>query len=149
MGVEQFDEARKHFGIGVMATVERFELLHLGERKTEHLELLDELKSANIVVGVHALAAVESLHRFEQTALFLIPDGPLRQSDLRGKLADPKGRGRGRRHARQFTSTGTWAVRAAPGACHAPGPSLDHVGSRVPLRWQTPGAVPLRQTRRR
>src|SRR2546428_11356223 len=53
--VEQFDEARKHFGIGVMATVEGFELLHLGERETEHLELLDELEPADVVVGVHPL----------------------------------------------------------------------------------------------
>src|SRR2546428_3103811 len=96
-----------------MATVERFELLHLGEGKTEHLELLDELEPADVVVGVHALAAVEPLHRFEETALLVIADGPLGQPDLRGKLADPVARGRRRRHARQFTSTGKESERRA------------------------------------
>src|SRR5207253_8923053 len=95
--VEQLDEARKHFGIGVMATVERFELLHLGERETEHLELLDELEPADVIVRVHALPAIEPLHRFEEAALFVVPNGPLGQPDLRGQLSDPVCRGpRGR-----------------------------------------------------
>src|SRR5437870_1052021 len=120
MRVEQFDQARKHAGIGVMATVERLELLHLGEGQTEHLELLYELEPADVVVGVHALAAVEPLHRFEESALLVIADRPLGQPDLRGKLADPVARGRRRRHARQFTSTGKESERRAvatrPGA---------------------------------
>src|SRR5882762_2456021 len=91
MGVEQFDQPWKHFGIGVMATVEGFELLHLGERETEHLELLDELEPAEVVVGVHALPAVEPFHRFEQAALLVIANRPLGQSDLRSELADSVG----------------------------------------------------------
>src|SRR5207253_1853686 len=115
MRVEQFDQAWKHFGIRVMATVERFELLHLGKGQTEDLELLNELEPANVVVGVHTLAAVESLHRFEESALFVIADGPLGQPDLRGKLADPVARGRRGRHARQFTSTGGDSLAQPPG----------------------------------
>src|SRR5213593_905666 len=112
--VEQLDKARKHFGIGVMATVEGFELLHLGERETEHLELLDELEPADIVVGVDALPAIEPLHRFEEAALLVVTNGPLGQSDLRGQLPDPicASRGRRRRHRRQFTSTGDWRERS-------------------------------------
>src|SRR5256714_15692638 len=83
MRVEQFDEARKDFGIGVMPTVERFELLHLGERQTEHLELLNELEPSDIVVGVHALTAIEALDRFEEAPLLVIADGPLGHPDLR------------------------------------------------------------------
>src|SRR5207253_10944990 len=115
MRVEQFDQAWKHFGIRVMATVERFELLHLGKGQTEDLELLNELEPANVVVGVYALAAVEPLHRFEESALLVIADGPLGQPDLRGKLADPVARGRRRRHARQFTSTGGDSLAQPPG----------------------------------
>src|SRR5712692_8736594 len=87
MGVQQFDQARKHFGIGVMATVERFELLHLGERETEDFELLYELEAADVIVGIDALPAVEPLHRFEEPALLVVADGPLGQSDLRSQLA--------------------------------------------------------------
>src|SRR5256885_4215527 len=111
VGVEQFDEPREHFGIGVMATVERFELLHLGEGQTEDLQLLNELEPAHVVVGVHALAALESLHRFEEAALLVIPNGPLGHPDLRGQLPDPIARRRRRRHVRQFTSTGEERLR--------------------------------------
>jgi error-prone DNA polymerase len=38
------------------------------------------------------------------------------------------------------------AVRSPEGTSVLAGPSLDHVGSRVPLRWQAPGALPLDQT---
>src|SRR2546422_9988505 len=114
--IKQLDQAWKHFVIGVMATVERFELLHLGEGQTEDLQLLDELQSADIVVGVDALPAIEPLHRFEETALLVIPDGPLGQPDLRGQLPDTERRRRRRSHSRQFTSTGNsiGAGRAQP-----------------------------------
>src|SRR5438445_4482852 len=89
-----------------MPTVERFELLHLGERQTEHLELLNELQPPDIVVGVHALTAIQALHRFEEAPLLVVADGPLGHPDLRGQLPDPIARRRRRRHVRQFTSTG-------------------------------------------
>src|SRR5207244_12449193 len=93
------------------------ELLQLSERKSEHLELQDELQAADVVVGVDTLAAVEAFHGLEKTALLVVADRPLGQADLRGDLADPVCRGRRRRHVRQFTSTGRRRLsgaRAAP-----------------------------------
>src|SRR3989442_11067916 len=106
MRIEQLDEPREDLGVRTVPAVERLELLHLGERKSEHLELQDELQAADVVVGVDTLAAVEAFHGLEKTALLVVADRPLGQADLRGDLADPVCRGRRRRHVRQFTSTG-------------------------------------------
>ena len=103
---EQLDQPWEDSGVRAVPAIERLELLHLRKREAQHLELQDELQAADVVVGVHALPAVEAFHRLQETALLVVADGPLGQADLRRDLADAIAGGRRRRHVRQFTSTG-------------------------------------------
>src|SRR5712691_483 len=69
--VEQLDETRQHVAIRPMPLVHALELEHLLQRETEHLELADVFEPTNVVVGVDAHSAVETLHRFEQPELLV------------------------------------------------------------------------------
>ena len=86
-----------------------------------------------VVVGVDAHSAIEALHGFEKTELLVVANGPLGQSDLRGKLPDAILADR-RRHAIsperlcQFTSTGSQSIPPAPGSA---GETAEDEGERV------------------
>src|SRR5438093_4306574 len=96
--IEQLDETRQDVAIRAMPLVHALELEHLLKRETEHLELADVSQPTNVVVGVDAHAAVEALHRFEQTELLVVADRPLGQPNLRSQLPDAI-LADGRRHA--------------------------------------------------
>src|SRR5437773_7612022 len=96
--IEQLDKAWQDVAIRTMPLVHALELEHLLQREAEHLELADVLEAANVVVGVHAHAAVETLDRFEQTELLVVADRPLGQPHLRRQLPNAIS-AKGRRHA--------------------------------------------------
>src|SRR5258708_32784046 len=88
MRVEELDDPRKDRAVAPLRLVDALELGHLLERQPEDLELADELEAPDVVVGVHAGAALEPLHGVEEADLFVVADRPLGHADLRGELAD-------------------------------------------------------------
>src|SRR5258708_27498554 len=88
MRVEELDDPRKDRAVAPLRLVDALELGHLLERQPEDLELADELEAPDVVVGVHAGAALEPLHGVEEADLFVVADRALGHADLRGELAD-------------------------------------------------------------
>src|SRR6266566_6993998 len=121
--IEQLDEAWQDVAIGTVPLVHALELEHLLKRETKHLELADVLEAANVVVGVDAHAAVETLHRFEQTKLLVVADRPLGQPHLRRQLPDaisPEGR----RHAASPQSAFASSRQLAASSISRRGPAV-------------------------
>src|SRR5258708_17281572 len=87
MRVEELDDPRKDRTVAPLRLVDALELGHLLERQAEDLELADELETPDVVVGVHAGAALEPLHRVEEADLLVVADRPLGHADLPRRLA--------------------------------------------------------------
>src|SRR5512135_2442802 len=89
--VEDLEKFRKDLPVIALLPVDFFEFDHLREGEAEHLQAVDEFQSADVVVGIDALAVLDPADAVQEPDLLVVADRSLGQIDHAADLPDRVG----------------------------------------------------------